>query len=206
MLTLLLGTDWIANREEILHMIAEDVSAGKVGRILIVPDFISHEAERRLCMAAGDTTSRYAEVLSFSRLSQRVADFVGHATQECMDNGGRVVAMASAVKQLHSQLKAYASVETKPEFLTGLVDAVDEFKRCCITSSMLSEASAMTEGSLAQKLHELSSSSLLPLLLSFPLALPRPHSSTLAFLCSRTSLRSICPISPRLFPHSSPSS
>ena len=156
MLTLLLGTDWISNREEILQMIANDVDAGKGGRVLIVPDFISHEAERRLCMAAGDTASRYAEVLSFSRLAQRVADYVGHAAQPCMDNGGRVVAMAAAAKQLHSQLKAYASVETKPEFLTGLVDAVDEFKRCCITSSMLSEASAMTDGSLSQKLHELS--------------------------------------------------
>ena len=156
MLTLLLGTDWVANREEILGMISDDVSLAKGGRVLIVPDFISHDVERRLCVAAGDTVSRYAEVLTFGRLAQRVADFVGRAPQECMDNGGRVVAMAAAVKQLHSQLKAYASVETKPEFLTGLVDAVDEFKRCCITSAMLSEASAMAEGSLAQKLYELS--------------------------------------------------
>jgi hypothetical protein len=37
--------------------------------------------------------------------------------------------MAAVAGQLRGSLKAYASVETKPEFLTGLVDAVDEFKR-----------------------------------------------------------------------------
>ena len=52
-----------------------------------------------------------------------------------MDAGGRIVAMAGAVRQIHSKLKAYASVETKPEFLNSLVEAIDEFKRCCISSS-----------------------------------------------------------------------
>ena len=155
MLTVLLGTDWITNRDEILRLIASDVSEGKTGRILMVPEFISHDTERRLCRIAGDATSRFAEVLSFSRLANRVADFVGHPVEPCLDNGGRVVAMASAARQLHSKLKAYASVETKPEFLTGLIDAVDEFKRCCITPADLKSAAAGTEGSLAQKLEEL---------------------------------------------------
>ncbi len=155
MLTLLLGTDWIANRDAVLRMIAQDVAAQQGGRILMVPELISHDTERRLCAAAGDTASRFAEVLSFSRLARRVSDAVGQGLQECMDNGGRVVAMASAARQLHSKLKAYAAVETRPEFLTGLVDAVDEFKRCCITAQDLQAAAAQTEGSLAQKLEEL---------------------------------------------------
>lgn len=125
-------------------------------RILMVPELISHETERRLCAAAGDTASRYAEVLSFTRLARRVADSMGSAAEECLDNGGRVVAMAAAAKNLSSRLKAYAAVETKPEFLTGLIDAVDEFKRCCISSADLSRAAGETEGSLAQKLEELS--------------------------------------------------
>ncbi len=156
MLHLLLGRDWTANRDEILSRIAADVRERKENRILMVPELISHETERRLCAAAGDTASRYAEVLSFTRLARRVADSVGSAARECLDNGGRVVAMASAARQLSSKLKAYASVETRPEFLTGLIDAIDEFKRCCITPADLSLAAAQTEGSLAQKLEELS--------------------------------------------------
>lgn len=156
MLTLLIGTDWIENRKEVLRSIAQDVKMQKGNRIMIVPELISHDTERRLCEAAGDTASRFAEVLSFSRLVNRVADAASHPVQQCLDNGGRVVAMASTARLLHSKLKAYASVESRPEFLTGLVDAVDEFKRCCISAEALMAASKRAEGSLAQKLEELS--------------------------------------------------
>lgn len=156
MLELILGKDWTANTDVILERVAEDVRHRRGGRIILVPELVSHDMERRLCAAAGDTASRYAEILSFTRLARRVSDSVGSATLDCLDNGGRVVAMAAAARQLHSRLKAYASVETKPEFLTQLVDAVDEFKRCCITSEDLRKASERTEGALAQKLEELS--------------------------------------------------
>ena len=156
MLQLLLGKDWVTNRNEILRRIACDIHDGQGNRVLIVPELISHDTERRLCAAAGDTTSRYAEVLSFTRLARRVSEQVGHAARECLDNGGRLVAMASAARQLHSKLKAYASVETQPEFLLELLHGVDEFKHSCITPVDLKQAAAMTQGSLAQKLEELS--------------------------------------------------
>lgn len=156
MLHILMGKDWTANRDAVLSRIARDVSERKTGRVLIVPELISHDMERRLCSWAGDTASRYAEVLSFTRLARRVSDSMGNAAMECLDKGGRVVAMAAAARQMSSRLKAYASVETKPEFLTGLIDGIDEFKRCCITPEDLKRASLETEGSLAQKLEELS--------------------------------------------------
>ena len=155
MLHLLLGTDWSANRDEILRRISRDVKNEQGGRILLVPELISHEMERQLSSAAGDTASRFAEVLSFTRLARRVADDLGVGMEESLDNGGRVVAMAAATRQLHSRLKAYAAVETRPEFLTGMIDAVDEFKRCCITAPDLMKAASETEGSLAEKLEEL---------------------------------------------------
>ena len=156
MLRLLLGKDWTANRNTVLERIASDVKNRKAGQILIVPELISHDMERRLCSCAGDTASRYAEVLSFTRLARRVSDSMGNAAMECLDQGGRVVAMAAAARQMSSRLKAYAAVETKPEFLTGLIDSVDEFKRCCITPEDLKRASLESAGSLAQKLEELS--------------------------------------------------
>ena len=155
MLHLLLGTDWTANRDEILRRVSLDVEKQKENRILMVPELVSHETERLLCAYAGDTASRFAEVLSFTRLARRVADLYGSSAEESLDAGGRVVAMAAAVKRLSSVLKAYASAETKPEFLTGLIDAVDEFKRCCISSQDLENASQAAEGALAEKIHEL---------------------------------------------------
>ena len=152
MLHLVIGTDWVTVRNEILRRIAGDVENRKENRIYMVPELISHDTERRLCTSAGDTASRYAEVLSFTRLARRVADETGGAGQACLDNGGRVVAMAAAARQLASRLKVYAAVETKPEFLTSVIDAVDEFKRCCITPADLMDAAGKTEGTLSQKL------------------------------------------------------
>lgn len=156
MLTLVYGIDWTANRDYIMELISKDVANKLPRRILLVPELISHDTERRLCSAAGNTTSRYAEVLSFSRLTGRICDWAGHGTADCMDNGGRLVAMAAAARQLHSKLKSYASVETKPEFLTGLIDAIDEFKRCCIMPADLAAAAKQSQGAFAQKLEELS--------------------------------------------------
>lgn len=156
MLTILTGTDWVANRHAVLSLIAEDVKQKKGNRILLVPELISHDTERRLSAEAGDTCSRFAEVLTFSRLIKRVCQWCGYGVPECLDNGGRLVAMASAARQLHNKLKAYASVETRPEFLCGLVDAIDEFKRCCISAQDLLRASGETDGAFAQKLEELS--------------------------------------------------
>ncbi len=156
MLTLLLGTDWKENRKQILCSVSAKVKSETKGCILMVPELISHQMERELASYAGDTASRFAEVLSFSRLAKRVAEVHRKKVPDCLDNGGRIVAMAAAARQLHSRLKAYAAVETRPEFLTGLLDAVDEFKRCCITPTDLMTASKQTEGRLAQKLEELS--------------------------------------------------
>ncbi len=156
MLTLLIGEDWIANRDAVLKRICDDVSKEMDNRILIVPELISHDMERRLCAAAGNTVCRFAEVLPFTRLVRRVSDYVSTALPQCLDNGGRIVAMASAARQLHSKLKAYAAVESNPEFLEELVSAIDEFKQCCITPGDLDFASKQSEGVFAQKLEELS--------------------------------------------------
>ena len=86
MLTLLLGRDWTANRNEILSRISEDVREEKPGRILMVPELISHDTERRLAAMAGDTSSRFAQVLSFTRLARRICDLVGNGAEETLDN------------------------------------------------------------------------------------------------------------------------
>ena len=156
MLTLLLCRDQSQGTDAILQKISADIAENKPNRILLVPELISHDMERRLCKTAGDTASRFAQVLSFSRLASRVAEEMGSCAEEFLDNGGRMVVMAAAARQVQSRLKAYAAMATKPEFLTELVDAIDEFKRCCIGPRDLMAAAGMVEGSFAQKLEELS--------------------------------------------------
>ena len=156
MLHLLFGTDWTACRDEILARISADVHGGQGDRILMVPELISHEMERRLCTAAGDTASRFAEVLSFTRLARRVSDHAEVAPEETLDGGGRLVAMAAAAMEVSRELKAYGALATNPEFLSDIIKAIDEFKRCCISAADLMNASLRTEGRLSEKLRELS--------------------------------------------------
>ncbi len=155
MLQLILGTNWRADRDAVLGLLAEDIAAGRGKRILLVPEQASHAYELRLCQIAGDTASRYAEVLSFTRLAARVFSLSGGGAVPTLDNGGRLLAMAAAVQQLRPRLKAYAAAGAKPEFLSALVTAVDEFKSCRITPESLRTAAEQSEGSLAQKAEEL---------------------------------------------------
>lgn len=154
MLRLLIGKDWKRNQEAVLERISQDIRERKPGRILLVPELASHEMERALCQWAGDTASRYGEVLSFTRLARRMSEELGGGGA-CLDSGGRVVAMAASARQLSSRLKTYAAVETKPEFLLKMIDALDEFKRCRIAPEDLRQASQAASGSLSQKLEEL---------------------------------------------------
>ena len=156
MLEIIVGKDWTANSDAIMQMISRDVRAGKGNRILLVPELVSHDTERMLCQIAGDTASRFAEVLSFSRLARRVATYTGNAPVPCMDNAGRLVVMAAAARQLHGSLKVFAAVENKPELLSMTVDMVDECKRCCISPEELDRVAHSSEGEFAQKMSELS--------------------------------------------------
>ena len=53
----------------------------------MVPEQQSHEAERALCRAGGDQVSLYAEVLSFSRLANRIFQAAGGLGEEELDAG-----------------------------------------------------------------------------------------------------------------------
>ena len=53
------------------------------------------EAERALCRMGGDGVSRYAEVLSFSRLANRVFQAAGGLGEQELDGGGRLLLTAS---------------------------------------------------------------------------------------------------------------
>lgn len=155
MLTLITGPDRVSLTRCALQHI-KDV-AGQDGSewILVVPEQFSFEAEKNLCCVGGDTIGRYAEVLSFSRLSDRVASKQGGIADAYLDKGGQLLTMALAAEQVVSRIKLYASVLRKPEFLADMVRMVGEFKSYCLDPRVLLDASKQEEGQFAQKLEEL---------------------------------------------------
>lgn len=77
MLRLIIGRAGTGKTAAVIKEIARSVALGQGGRILIVPEQYSHEAERELCAACGDRLSLYGEVLSFTGLARRVEATVG---------------------------------------------------------------------------------------------------------------------------------
>ncbi len=152
MLKLLLGRDQTSIKETIVNQIANC----KGECLLVVPEQYSHGMERALCGAGGDTISARAEVLTFSRLAQRVFQEYGGSARPVLDKGGRLLLMHLAVQRSASFLKIYARAEGKVSFLQQLLVTSDQCKSCCILPEQLLEAAESAESDAGQRLKELS--------------------------------------------------
>ena len=58
--------------------------------------------------------------MSFTRLASRVSSIYGGICEEYLDEGGRLLTMYLAAQQVREQLKFYAAVMTRPDFLKQL--------------------------------------------------------------------------------------
>ena len=96
--------------------------------VLLVPDQYSHESDRALCRVLGSGASRYCEVLSFTWLARRLCDIYGGGAAPMLDNGGRMLLLYAALRQVGDGLKFYKTPSRKPAFLSSLLATVDE---CC---------------------------------------------------------------------------
>lgn len=154
MLHLWLCKDRKSNTEAILNTICANAARGIGGQILVVPEQFSHTAERQLCAGGGAPISRFAEVLGFSRLADRVFSQVGGCAETETNQAGRLLIMALAVEQVRSRLKIYGTSVTKPDFLLQLLDTFDEFRSYCVTAGKLRQVSRDLTGVLGEKAEE----------------------------------------------------
>ena len=155
MLRLLIGKAGSGKTAAVIGEIRRAVQAGRGGSMLLVPEQYSHEAERELCRACGDSLSLYAEVFSFTGLARRVLQQQGGAAVPWLDKGGRLLCMALALEQVGSRLRVYDEARRRSELQAMLLAAVDECKSACVTPEMLEEAAAGCDDSLGDKLSDL---------------------------------------------------
>ena len=144
MLNLLLGRSGSGKTKAMLRRIGE--SGGARPQVLVVPEQHSHDMERRLCAIGGNQVSRYAEVLSFTRMAGRVFAVTGGLAAPTLDAGGRLLLMHRAVKETVSQLTVYARPSQRPAFLRSLLETADELKSCCVPPEQLIRAGRETGG------------------------------------------------------------
>ena len=124
-------------------------------QVLIVPEQYSHEAERCLCRSLGNGVSGWAEVLSFTRLHNRVLTQTGGLAEPMLDGGGRLLLMHQAITALSSQLSIYAKPSRKASFLEHLIATSDELKSYCVLPEQLIAAEEETDSEDGQRLKEL---------------------------------------------------
>lgn len=155
MLRIIYGRAGSGKSAAVMREISEAVSRCCGGRILLVPEQYSHEAERELCSVCSDALSLYAEVLSFTGLARKLCAQLGGGATRYLDGAGKLLCMALAADSVSSRLKVYSSARKRAELQTMLLGAVDEIKAACIDSERLELAACECGGILADKLRDL---------------------------------------------------
>ncbi|WP_295763309.1 PD-(D/E)XK nuclease family protein [uncultured Oscillibacter sp.] len=154
MLTILTGRAKTGKSQMLLDQIASHPGGRR--QILLVPEHASHQAEVDLCRACGDAASRYAEVLSFRRLSDRVLSITGGAAQVTLDAGGKLLTLEKALLEVAPELTVYRRPSRKSAFLRQLLDLLDELRCYEVSPEALYEQSLAITGATRDKLHDLS--------------------------------------------------
>ena len=140
----------------ILREIAALSEKGEGRQILLVPELNSHLMERRLAAATHNHGARTAEVLTFSRLADRVFSEVGGLAQQMLTPAGQLLTLQEAARRVQGGLSAWKGLADKPELLQEALRLIDECKTCAVAPETLFAAAEESEDAvLAEKLSDL---------------------------------------------------
>lgn len=153
MLKLILGRAKTGKTQWILDAVRRE--GARRPQVLLVPEQVSHDMERQLCALCGPQASRYAEVLSFTRLAHRVFTRAGGLAVPQLDGGGRLLLMSQAVASVGGSLRVYARPSQKAAFLQQLLATGDELKSYCVQPEELIAAGEEQSGEAGDRLRDL---------------------------------------------------
>ena len=155
MLRLITGRAGAGKTALVMDEIRRAALSGEGGRVLLVPEQYSHEAERELARVAGPGLPLFAEVLSFTGLARKLEAELGSGGTRCLDPGGRLLCMALALESVYPRLRVYAGARRSPELQAQLLAAVDELAAAGLDEQELLEAASRSGGALGKKLSDL---------------------------------------------------
>ena len=154
MLQLLCSRANTGKSEQILELIRGRGS--QRGQILLVPDHASYAAEVDLCRFCGDRASRFGEVLTFRRLTERALAQTGGSAEPELDVGGKLLMMCRAMGEVSSALTVYRRPSRKAAFYQGFVDLMEELQRYRVTPEQIMDQSRLAEGDQGLKFRDIS--------------------------------------------------
>ena len=141
-----------------IRNLATEIAKNESGKvIIIVPDQFSFETERGMLELLGNEKINNIEVLSFSRIAERLLRDYRKFTKKSADDATRAVLMSMAIESLQDKLVYYKKYQKNPLLINELLSFNNELKTCCITANQLSQtAEKVKKPTFAKKLDELS--------------------------------------------------
>ena len=134
--------------------IAEKV-ADKV--VIIVPEQFSFETEKGMLQLLGNEKINNVEILSFSRIAERLLSQYGKLDKRIADDGVRAVLMSRAIETLDDKLTVYSRYKGFPQLIDDILNFHREMKKCGVSNDSLAEYSTrVKKTTFSTKLSELS--------------------------------------------------
>ncbi len=153
MLEFILGPSGSGKSHEILLRAAKRAVLGRV--ILIVPEQFSFETERAVYDIAGEYAGNI-EVLSFTRLCNRVFRRYGGLAGDYIDDSARIILMDTALNEISDMLDYYSDSVKSTAFISSALAFVAELKNSGASPQTLDSLSrTVADESLKSKLREL---------------------------------------------------
>lgn len=132
-----------------------DTTANKA--VIIVPEQFSFETERGMLQLLGNEKINNVEILSFSRIAERLLSQYGKIDKRTVDDGVRAVLMSRAIETLEDKLTVFSRYKKFPQLIDEILNFHREIKKCGITNYRLAEFSSLvSKSSFSSKLSELS--------------------------------------------------
>ena len=153
MLHLILGAAGTGKTALLHEKIAECVRGGGKA-VLLVPEQYSFESEKALYRRLGAKDALSVEVLSFTRLCDRIFREYGGLAGVHLDETAKVLLMSVALGEIGGELRAYRKNVSGAAFAATMCEAVGELKTAGADPETLRAAAADASEDLRDKLSD----------------------------------------------------
>ena len=129
MLHIITGRTGSGKTRKIRKLIADTAFSEPNKAVLIVPEQFSFETERAMLQLLGNEKGNTVEVLSFSRLAEKVLDKCGKLPDKTVDDSTRAILMSIAVESLGEKTVKFRRYVKNPALISELISFRKELKK-----------------------------------------------------------------------------
>ena len=153
MLYLVTGRIGSGKTSFIHELIEQFANGGEKGMTLIVPEQFSFETERMVLSRLGASGFQSVDVLSFSRLADKLVPQKIKSGKRPLDDASKTALMSLALADVRDRLEMYAGQVANPGVIKGFLSLYDELRQSCVTPEILRQAAQeLKSGQLKRKL------------------------------------------------------